>query len=341
MTKALTIPLLVALGLPVFGAQSLEFTYRTSGPAVHEAFEPVRGFLQTSSAVIQRGRKEVIFGMVVSPDGHILTKASELGDLDGLTVTVDREAFSSPRLLAEDPVWDLALLKIEAENLIPVRLTPLEENAQGTWVVANGPTTRSNRRVQIGIVAANEREVFVMGGTVLGVGLKGEDDSELIVAEVSEGSGAEAAGMKVEDRILMIDGEKIASREDLAEDLKDRHVGDQVVIRVERDGEELDLKVELASRSEIFGEQATRNDMMSGEFSERRTGFPRVMQHDIIGNRHFMGGPVFNLDGDCVGMNIARFSRCETYAIPAKELVVIIDRMMRESEAGGDSQPLR
>ncbi|MEM9235655.1 MAG: PDZ domain-containing protein [Verrucomicrobiota bacterium] len=333
MSKALTSILLLALAAPVFGARSLEFTYRTSGPAVHEAFEPVREFLQTSSAVIRRGRKEVIFGTVISADGHILTKASELGELEGLAVTVDRESYDSVHLLAEDPVWDLALLKIEAENLIPVRLSPLPENSHGTWVVANGPTTRSNRRVQIGIVAANEREVFVKGGTVLGVGLKDDDDSELIVAEVTEGSGAEAAGLQVDDRILMVDGEKVESREALGEDLKERQVGDEVVVTIERDGKELELKVELSGRAEVFGEEASRNDMMSGEYSERRSGFPRVMQHDIIGNRHFMGGPVFDLDGNCVGMNIARFSRCETYAIPAKELAAIIERMMKELQS--------
>ena len=105
--------------------------------------------------------------------------------------------------------------------------------------------------------------------------------------------------------------------------------------------EEIELEVKLSGRVELFGENASRNDMMSGEYSERRSGFPRVMQHDIIGNRHFMGGPVFNLDGQCVGMNIARFSRCETYAIPAKELLVLVERLMKKQGAGSGSQPFR
>lgn len=310
----------------------MESTYRTAGPTVHQAFEPVREFLQNSSAVIRRGRKEVIFGTVVSPDGHILTKASELGDLDGLSITVDRDSFSSPRMIAEDPIWDVALLKIEASNLIPVRLSPLDEHAHGTWLVANGATTRTSRRVQIGVVAANEREVFAKGGTVLGVALKDDDDSELIVAEVTEGSGAEQAGLQVDDRIIEVAGTKVETRADVGDELKERRVGDEVRVRLIRDKEELELKVKLAGRVDLFGEEASRNDMMSGEYSERRSGFPRVMQHDIIGNKHFMGGPVFNLDGQCVGMNIARFSRCETYAIPAKELMLIVERLMPESK---------
>ena len=333
MNKRLTAFLLLLSAGLASGAQSLEFNYRTSGPAVHEAFKSVQGFLQTSSAVIRRGRDEVIFGTVVSPDGHILTKASELGEIEGLSVTVDRDTFSNPKVVAEDPVWDVALLKIEATNLVPVQLSPLDEHAQGTWLVANGATTRTNRRVQVGVVAANEREVFAKGGTVLGVALKDDDDSELIISDVTEGSGAEEAGLAAGDQILSIDGEKVATRSEVGEELKERRVGDEVTIRLKRGDEELELDVKLSGRVDLFGEEASRNDMMSGEYSERRSGFPRVMQHDIIGNRHFMGGPVFNLNGECVGMNIARFSRCETYAIPAKELMLLTERLMKEAEA--------
>ncbi|MEP4079328.1 S1C family serine protease [Haloferula sp.] len=302
----------------------------------------MREFLQTSSAVIRRGREEIIFGTVVSMDGHILTKASELGELEGLSVTVNRDSFSSPRIVAEDPVWDVALLKIDASNLIPVQFAPMAEQAQGTWVVANGATTRTNRRVQIGVVSANEREVFSKGGTVLGVALKDDDESELVVSEVTEASGAEEAGLQADDLILAVDGNEVETRAEVAEELKERRVGDLVTIRIRRDQEELELEVKLSGRVELFGEESTRNDMMSGEYSERRSGFPRVMQHDIIGNRHFMGGPVFNLDGACVGMNIARFSRCETYAIPAKELMVLVERLMGEAgEKESGLQPSR
>jgi serine protease Do len=335
MTRILAALALFGSAALANGAQSLEFNYRTSGPAVHQAFEPVREFLQSSSAVIRRGREEVIFGTVVSPDGHILTKASELGDLDGLTVTVDRDEFSSPLLLAEDPVWDVALLKIEAVDLIPVQLDRSDERAQGTWVVANGATTRTNRRVQVGVISANEREVFAKGGTVLGVSLKDDEESELIVSEATEGSGAELAGLQENDLILSIGDVEVETRAEVAEALKERRVGDNVKVGIMRGGEEMDLEVKLSGRTDLFGEEASRNDMMSGEYSERRTGFPRVMQHDIIGNRHFMGGPVFNLDGQCLGMNIARFSRCETYAIPAKELMLLAERLMAEAKGSG------
>ncbi len=325
--------LLVASTLPSWSANTLESAYRTAGPAVHAAFDEVRGALQTSSAVFQRGRKEIIFGTVVSPDGFILTKASELGELSDVTVTVDRDRYEDPVLIAEDPAWDVALVKIDAEGLVPVDLSRVDNPSHGTWLVANGATTRSKRRVQIGVVAANTREVFSKGGTVLGVALKAGDE-ELVVESVEAGTGAERAGLKAGDRIVSFEGEPVGDREALLEELKERRVGEEVVIGLERDGEPLELKVELAGRADVFGEEVTRNDAMSGEYSERRTGFPRVLQHDIMGNRHFMGGPVFDLDGHCVGMNIARFSRCETYAIPAAELRTLIEQLMGDANKG-------
>lgn len=311
--------MLLAGSTTALAANSLETTYRTAGPAVHAAFEDAREYLQTSSAVFRRGRTEIIFGTVVSPDGHILTKASELGDLADVSVTVDRERYDDPVLVAEDPTWDLALVKIEAEGLIPVDLSMASDPPHGTWLVANGATTRSKRRVQIGVVAANPREVFSKGGTVLGVALKA-DDEKIIVDSVEEGTGAEKAGLQAGDQIVSFAGDEVEKREDLIELLKERRVGEVVAIGIKREDEEMEFEVELAGRVDVFGEKATRNDGMSGDYSPRRTGFPRVMQHDIMGNRHFMGGPVFDLDGHCVGMNIARFSRCETYAVPAAEL---------------------
>lgn len=313
--------------VPATASVTLETAYRTAGPAVHAAFEDTRVHLQSSSAVFKRGRDEIIFGTVVSPDGYILTKASELGEVSELEVTVDRDSYENPVLVAEDPTWDVALVKIDAGDLVPVDLSVVDDPPRGTWVVANGATTRTKRRVQVGVVSANSREVFAKGGTVLGVALKPEVD-DIVVDGVEEGTGAAKAGLEAGDRIVTIDGKELAERKDLLEVLKERRVGERVVIGVERNGELLELEVELSGRADVFGEQTTRNDAMSGEYSERRTGFPRIMQHDIMGNRHFMGGPVFDLDGHCVGMNIARFSRCETYAIPTAELRQLVEDLM-------------
>jgi serine protease Do len=329
--KSIAAVVLLATGM-VAGAQTLETTYRTNGASVQAAFEPVRLVLQDCSAVIQRGRKEIAYGTVMSADGFILTKASEIGDGNGITVTVGEKVYPGPELVSSDPAWDVALLKIPAEGLKPAALAlDQPDPARGTWVVANGATTRTQRRIEIGIIAATAREIPHAGGPVLGVTFE-EKSKKLVVTEVASKSGAATAGIEKDDVILLADGEKITNTEVLGEIIGKRHVGDQITLTVERGGKKMELKVELKGRVDVFGEELTRNDVMSGRFSERRSGFPRVIQHDIIADRARIGGPVLDLEGRCLGMNIARANRSETFAIPASDLKSIADRLMSQAK---------
>jgi len=87
------------------------------------------------------------------------------------------------------------------------------------------------------------------------------------------------------------------------------------------------------AREEMMADQMSRNDQMSGAFSERRSGFPRILQHDILGARSIVGGPLLDLDGRCLGMNIARANRSESFAIPVEDLKTIATRMLEQAKA--------
>lgn len=326
--KPLSLIFCGGLLLPALGQQSLDSAYRTTGTAVVAAFEPQRKILQTSSAVILDGRKEIGCGVVVSSDGMILTKASEVAAVTGLAVTVDQTTYREVKVLAVDPTWDVALLKIEANELVPVIYAASSAVPQGTWVVANGATTRTTRRLLAGIVSAKTREIPAAGGAALGVILNPKSKG-LEIEEVNEKSGAKEAGLQKGDVILTIEGKKVKKIEEVGALLKDRKAGSTVKMTFRREGKELTAEVRLAARGELFSDQMNRNDQMSGDFSPRRSGFPRVMQHDILGSRQVVGGPVLDLDGHCVGMNIARANRAESFAIPVEDLKEIAARLMK------------
>jgi serine protease Do len=345
----------IACSEMLMAQQSLETFYRLGGEAVTGVFEPQREVIQKCSAVIYNKRDEIAYGVVISKDGYILTKASEILGADGLNVTnskdpkitvteapknpdaepvklsarVDKELYEDVKIIATDEKWDLALIKVDAQDLTPAEFAPDSKLEQGSWVVVNGVTNRTKRRVLVGIISANAREIPVAGGAGLGVVLENAKD-KLEVKEVSEGSGAKAAGVEVGDLIVALDGKKIAKFEELAEILKDKKVGDEVKLTVKRKGKDIDLTVKLAARGEMMN-QPDRNDQMSGDFSKRRSGFPRVIQHDVLGNTDTMGGPVLDLNGRLVGMNIARANRCETYAIPVEELREISKQMLENA----------
>ena len=310
------------------GQQSLESAYRTTGTAVVAAFETQRAVMQTSSAVILDGRKEVGYGVVISPEGHILTKASEFLDLKTPSIMVDRTNYPVVKVLATDSEWDVVLVKVEAAGLIPVVYAPTSEVPQGTWVVANGATTRTHRRVLEGIISAKIREIPASGGPALGVVLKPKSKT-LEIEDVNPNSGAKQAGLQKGDVILSIEGKAVTKIEEIAEALKERKAGTMVKVTFRRGKDEQTVDVRLATRGEMFTELMNRNDAMSGDFSRRRSGFPRVLQHDILGNGKIVGGPLLDMDGRCLGMNIARANRSESFAIPVEDLKALADRLMK------------
>lgn len=322
----------LALATPLWAQQSLDSAYRTTGPEVVKVFESQRAVLQTSSASILDGRTESGYGIVISADGFILTKASEFQELKKPTITVDRAKYEDVKLLAVDPEWDVALVKIEAAGLIPVTYAPTSDVPQGSWVIANGATSRTTRRALAGIVSAKIREIPASGGAALGVVLNPKSKA-LEIEEVNEKSGAKEAGMQKGDVLLTIDGKPVKKIGEIAEALKDRKAGSTVKITWKRGKEEMSADVRLAARGEMFTDQMNRNDMMSGDVSKRRSGFARVMQHDILGSSKTTGGPLLDFEGRCIGMNIARANRAESFAIPVEDVKEIGARLMKQAAA--------
>jgi serine protease Do len=323
------------LWIPLHAQQSLESNFRTTGSGVLAAFEPQRLALQSSSAVMLDGSTEIAYGVVISSDGYILTKASEVETATELSVTVDETNYPNAKILLVDPTWDVALVKITANGLFPVNYAPTSEVPQGSWVIANGATSRTRRRLLAGIISAKIREIPAFGGAALGVMFSAKSKN-LEIEEVSKKSGAEEAGLEKGDVIVALDGKPLKTLSEIMDILKDRKEGSTVKLSYQRKNVETTVDVRLSARAEIFLEkrseagQIDRNDQMSGEFSIRRSGFPRVMQHDILGSRQVEGGPLLDLDGRCIGMNIARANRAENYSIPVENLKEIIARMMKQ-----------
>jgi S1-C subfamily serine protease len=179
-----------------------------------------------------------------------------------------------------------------------------------------------------GIISADAREILPEGGAVLGVTLK-ETKKGLTVEEVSKDSGAEKAGMKKGDIVTTIAEKPIKEIAALGKLLAEMKSGTDVKVTLLREGKQSELDVKLSARGDLF-RVVSRNDMMSGDFSNRRSGFPRVIQHDVLGASITMGGPVLDLEGRAVGMNIARANRAETFAIPVEELRELAEGMVKQ-----------
>jgi len=333
----IVVSLIVMGGLQSLMAQSsLSADQRINGKLVWEAFESQRQVLQKSSAVIytdDHSREKGVYGMVVSPHGHVLTKASEIEGTEFLSLRIDGDLYSDLEVLSVDAQWDVAMLKVMSDQVFtPVTLSEEDDVAQGHWVVSNGATSRSLRRVRVGVISAITREIKTStSGVILGIMLGRDEGNSLEVEKVTPKSGAEKAGVEVGDVLLSAGGFKLKDRADLLKSMTGKKPGETLEVELEREKIIIKLDIELMARPGN-GPRMTRNDQMSGgqeSLSARRDGFPRVIHHDTPLTKTSVGGPLLTLDGICVGMNIARASRVATFAIPAREVREIVARMIK------------
>ena len=99
--------------------------------------------------------------------------------------------------------------------------------------------------------------------------------------------------------------------------------GDPLVLSLRRDDRELTCVVHADSESIAH----RIHQYQYASVSLRRTGFPSVLSHDAIVSRANCGGPVVDLQGRIVGVNIARIQRCSTLALPANRILELLAQM--------------
>ena len=76
--------------------------------------------------------------------------------------------------------------------------------------------------------------------------------------------------------------------------------------------------------------------MFDGARSQRRDGFPKVVQHDSVLQPTLCGGPVIDISGKVVGINIARADRIATYAVPSEAVQAVIEKLKLRASTKSD-----
>ena len=97
-------------------------------------------------------------GVIVSPDGYILTNNHVAGHADEIHVRLlDKREFTA-KVVGKDPKTDLALIKIDTKQPLPVAPLGDSNSAEvGDWVVAIGSPFGFNSTVTAGIISAKGR----------------------------------------------------------------------------------------------------------------------------------------------------------------------------------------
>ncbi|MHA7130203.1 S1C family serine protease [Algoriphagus namhaensis] len=103
-------------------------------------------------------------GVIISPDGYIVTNNHVVEGANEVDISLENNKKYQARVVGTDPTTDLALLKIEAENLPFVRFGNSDNTKIGEWVLAVGNPFNLNSTVTAGIISAKARNIGILRG---------------------------------------------------------------------------------------------------------------------------------------------------------------------------------
>jgi serine protease Do len=98
-------------------------------------------------------------GFIVSSDGYILTNAHVVADAEEVSVRLADRREMDAKVVGFDERTDVAVLKVEANNLPTVRIGDPSRLKPGQWVVAIGSPFGMQNSVTAGIVSATSRDL--------------------------------------------------------------------------------------------------------------------------------------------------------------------------------------
>ena len=104
-----------------------------------------------------RKEKSLGSGFVISKDGYIVTNNHVIKDADQVKVILHDKTEYDASIIGTDPMTDLALIKIKAKDLAPLKFGSSSEADVGSWVVAIGSPFGLEQTVTAGIVSAKGR----------------------------------------------------------------------------------------------------------------------------------------------------------------------------------------
>jgi len=179
-------------------------------------FKPVVESAGKSTVRVQVDGKDAALGVVVSSDGYVLTKASELKSGKISIKTRDGRDFEG-KVAATSEMFDIAAIKVEGTGLVPINWSNSRDEPLGNWLAIPGTTPEP---VAVGVMSTVARmgpkpygpiRVPTEKSGFLGVQLDPEG-SGAVIGTVTPDSAAAKAGVQAKDQIIRINEHEIPTR---------------------------------------------------------------------------------------------------------------------------------
>ena len=336
------------LGLPP-AEKPFEFTKRDI--LFQSSLDSIAAKSGSSVAQLRNG-ESYILGTIVSTDGLIVSKYSVAKDMQ-YCVLADghRRQF---RMIGIDVKKDLCLIQVNSRGVTPIKFRADLDQEVYTGVEA---ATNNFQNVNlkppvsgtIAMSAGSGNEVAALGMVMMGhhdfgieqaacpdcvdLGITVSPYPSLtridgVVYPYQRGikvlrtyprSVGERLGLLVGDLVNTVNGVQITERQVLASEMQKFRTGELITMKIFRSGVPKDLTYKVpAAKTTLYDRWG------GGPYSDRRFGFGSVIVHDSVLNPQDCGGPLLDVDGRVIGVNIARSMRVASFAINIEDVYAFI-----------------
>ncbi len=305
--------------------------------SVRRAFQEVVRTVRASTVRVFEGERQVALGVVIDRQGLVLTKGSELKGRRLICRASDGQKYAA-RVVARDGELDLVLLQCRLGKEVPwqpVQWHTAESPPVGSWLA----TPDAGRLpLAVGIVSVAARPIPPQPG-FLGVGLAPTSEGPRI-NQVLQNSAAAEAGLKLDDVVWRINDRQIRTRRQMVELIASMRPGEKIRMQIKRAAVDMQIIATLGTRdlNGLRYDRFAQMNAMGGPLSRRRAGFDAAIQHDTILQPHHCGGPVVDLDGNVVGINIARAARTHSYALPARLVLHKVAQLKKKATPAAEEE---
>ena len=289
-------------------------------------FKSLEAKLDNSQVVIKSDfnkKPETVWGTRIFREGrgNLISKSTLVGNRPRVQLS-DGSSLAA-EVVARDPKNDLVLLQVNFSDSAGIDLSQIKGDlAEQPGRLLLIPDAKGDGRISTwGSNFFAVPRTRISGG-FLGVVISTRDNN--VVFEEVQNGAAKAAGFKSGDVVLKLGDKAVRQRNDVFSYLSNQDVNSKIDVTVRRDGREITKEVTLGKRPD-GSPQHIADDLIGGK-SIRRDGFSLVVSHDANIRPEQCGGPVFDIDGNFLGVNISRFSRTRSYIIPRTLIKEFIDQ---------------
>jgi len=254
-----------------------------------------------------KDKEEKIYGTVFT-HGYIVSKSSMVGNDPEIHL---KGKVIKAVVVSRNRDRDLVLLKVHGklpEGVIPSRPVLLQ---RGQFLIS----TNSDTANTISIAGSLTLDLPKSSSTgFLGASIAYKEDP-LLLTFVRRNSPAAINNLKEGDELISINGVTIDKAEKYFTELQKYWPEDTITVQLKREGTLYTKQIVLGWKPVIAATHPA--EMFPGGKSIRRDGFTGVFAHDAVLTPNRCGGPVFDMAGNFMGINIARYSRAVTIVMPA------------------------